>query len=70
MAFWLLSLVACARVVGLCLFPLVTWVRVVGRCCHFACPGLWNIYFVVCEDCAQYVGVWLFFVYQVLSVSG
>ena len=27
-------------------------------------------YFVACEVCAQYVGFWLFLVYQVLSASG
>ena len=56
---------------GRCWFPLVAYAWVVGRCFHFACPGLWDVfYFVACEFCAQYVGFWLFLVYQVLSASG
>ena len=55
---------------GRCLFPLVACARVVGRCFHFVFPGLWDLfYFVACEACAQYVGFWLYLVYQVISVS-
>ena len=55
---------------GRCWFPLVAYARVMGRCFHFSCSGLWDVfYFVACEFCAQYVGFWLFLVYQVLSAS-
>ena len=52
---WLFLLVACA------------WV--VGHCFYFACPGLWDIFYLVaCEVCPQYVGDW--FCFSGGSVSG
>ena len=50
-------------------FPLVACARVVGHCFYFACPGVWDIfYLVVCDVYTQYVGDW--FCFSGCSVSG
>ena len=43
------------------LFPLVACARVVGLLFYFACPELWNIFYLVAYVCSQYVGDWFWF---------
>ena len=51
------------------LIPVVACARVVGHCFYFACPRLWDIFYLVaCEVCAQYVGDW--FCFSGCSISG